>query len=64
MPWLLDEAEKTLDKKILARALLDGESRLSVIEFQKLRRCFYIIIHQAFGIAVLLSCVRTGNARA
>ena len=25
MPWLMDEAEKALEKKVLARAIVDGE---------------------------------------
>ena len=28
MPWLMDEAEKALDKCVLARAIVDGESSL------------------------------------
>ncbi len=37
MPWLLDEAEKTLDKKILARALLDCEYQLCCVGITVLR---------------------------
>ena len=41
MPWLMREAEKVLDEKILARTLLDGQS----IIITALASIAYYIIH-------------------